>query len=111
MAELTEPVLPRTVTEAVEEMIRSYAETLNDSPSLLVHVAMARKLARRVDHEMDGSKLAALVIRLRQAVETLGVAATDTDEFDEIAARRREHEANGFANRADADDHGTGTGA
>lgn len=108
---MTDPVLPRTVTEAVESMIAEYSVTLNQSASLLVHVAMARKLARRVDSELDGSKLAALIIRLRQAVETLGVAAADTDEFDEIAARRREHEAHGISRRADADDLGNESSA
>lgn len=94
---MTEPVLPATVTEALESMLTQYSAALNSDPGLLVHVAVARKLARRVDSENDGSKLAALVIRLRQAVELFGAAAPEVDEFDEIAARRREHERHGQA--------------
>jgi hypothetical protein len=103
---MTDPVLPATVSEALERMISEYAEALNADPALLVHVAIGRRLASRIDHESDGSKLSALIIRLRMTVDTLGVAAGDTDEFDEIAARRREHERNGYGSAGAGDAEG-----
>ena len=85
------PLAYRTVTDALEAMLDNYSSNLTDT-KLLVQVALARKLARRVDSEMDGTKLAALVIRLRTVVEALGVAAPDADEIDEVAKRRRARE-------------------
>lgn len=86
------PVPTDTVAGALESMLEAYAANIVDDPKLMIQVAIARKLARRVDLEMDGTKLAALVIRLRTVVEALGVASPELDEFDEVAARRREHE-------------------
>lgn len=86
------PVPPQTVSQSLEAMLEAYSETLVNDPKLLVQVALARKLATQVDMEYDGTKLAALVVRLRVVVEALGVATPEDDAFDEIAKRRREHE-------------------
>ena len=95
------PLAHRTVTDALEDMLEHYSANIGRDHKLLIQVALARKLARRVDSEMDGTKLAALVIRLRTVVDALGVAAPDADAVDEVAQRRREREQSANARFAE----------
>lgn len=97
--------LPQSnVEDALERALEKLPDSAVEDQELLVQVALARKLARRIDAEVDGTKLAALSVRFRQVVSDIQVGTEEGDLIDEVAKKRREREQ-----RVRSDDSPSGT--